>query len=59
MIIWFKDGNKIPTRYVWEIVLRAYEHFVQEETLVNLNVEEGMTCDVIGSCSLSFLNFGC
>lgn len=35
-------------RYVWEIVLGAHSHFVQEESLVTLNLEEGMTCDVIG-----------
>lgn len=35
-------------RYVWEIVLGAHEHFIKEESLVTLNIEDGMTCDVIG-----------
>jgi hypothetical protein len=48
MIDWFKDGKTLPKRYVWEIVLGAHEQFVKEESLVNLNIEEGVTCDVIG-----------
>ena len=48
MIEWFKDGKTLPKRYVWEIVLGAYEHFAKEESLVNLDIEEGVTCDVIG-----------
>lgn len=36
------------SRYVWEIVLGAHQAFAQEESLVTLNIEEGMTCDVIG-----------
>ncbi len=36
------------TRYVWEIVLGAHAHFAQEQSLVNLDLEDGMTCDVIG-----------
>ena len=48
MIDWFKSGKNLPRRYAWEIILRAYSHFVKEESLVNLDLEEGMTCDVIG-----------
>ncbi|KAI0930258.1 hypothetical protein AcV5_007019 [Taiwanofungus camphoratus] len=48
MIQWFKDGKALPRRYVWEIVLGAHAHFAKEESLVTLNLEEGMTCDVIG-----------
>lgn len=35
-------------RYVWEIVLGAHEHFAKEESLVNVDIEDGMTIDVIG-----------
>ena len=35
-------------RYVWEIVVAVHDIFVQEETMVTLNLEDGMTCDVIG-----------
>ena len=48
MLAWFKEGKTLPRRYVWEIALGAYAHFVQEESLVNLVVEDGVTIDVIG-----------
>jgi serine/threonine-protein phosphatase 5 len=48
MMVWFKDGKTLPRRYVWEIVLGAYSHFVNEETLVTLDITDGVTCDVIG-----------
>lgn len=48
MIDWFKSGKNLPKRYAWEIILGACSHFVKEESLVSLDVEEGMTCDVIG-----------
>ena len=55
MIQWFKDGKKLTKRYVWEIVLGAYEAFLKEESLVDLNLEDGMTCDVIGDVHGTFL----
>jgi serine/threonine-protein phosphatase 5 len=48
MIQWFKDGKALPKRYVWEIVLGAHEQFIKEASLVEVEVGEGMTCDVIG-----------
>ena len=48
MIAWFKDGHALPRRYVWEIVLGAHRHFEAEESLVEVHLEDGMTCDVIG-----------
>lgn len=48
MIQWFKDGKALPRRYVWEIVLGAYAHFAAEESLVKLDLEDGVTVDVIG-----------
>ena len=48
MIQWFKDGKALPRRYVWEIVLGAHSLFIKEQSLVELPLEEGMTCDVIG-----------
>ncbi|TFK44404.1 protein phosphatase 5 [Crucibulum laeve] len=48
MILWFKEGKALPKRYVWEIVLGAYEKFSSEDSLVNVDLEEGTTCDVIG-----------
>lgn len=55
MIQWFKDGKKLPKRYVWEIVLGAHDQFVKEQSLVDVPIAEGVTVDVIGdvhgSCS--------
>ena len=48
MIDWFEDGKTLPNRYVWEIVLGAHEQFSKEQSLVNLDIEGGVTCDVIG-----------
>jgi serine/threonine-protein phosphatase 5 len=48
MIDWLEDGKTLPKRYVWEIVLGAHEQFAKEESLVNLDIEGGVTCDVIG-----------
>jgi serine/threonine-protein phosphatase 5 len=48
MMQWFKDGKALPRRYAWEIVLGAHDHFVKEESLVDVKVEKGVTIDVIG-----------
>ncbi|KAI6046039.1 phosphoprotein phosphatase [Pisolithus marmoratus] len=48
MIDWFKQGKKITRRFAWEIILGAYAHFSKEESLVQINLDEGETCDVIG-----------
>jgi serine/threonine-protein phosphatase 5 len=48
MVAWFKEGKTLPKRYVWEIVLSAYEHFSREPSLVDVPVPEGTTLDVIG-----------
>ncbi|KZV73299.1 Metallo-dependent phosphatase [Peniophora sp. CONT] len=48
MIAWFKEGKTLPKRYVWEIVLGAYETFASEPSLVDVPVPEGTTIDVIG-----------
>lgn len=48
MIQWFKEGKALPKRYVWEIVLGAHDHFSKSESLIDVDLEEGVTCDVIG-----------
>lgn len=62
MIEWFKAGKTLPKRYVWEIVLGAHAHFAKEESLVNVDIPEGVTVDVIGDvhgglllCSLGLI----
>ncbi|KIJ67953.1 hypothetical protein HYDPIDRAFT_83817, partial [Hydnomerulius pinastri MD-312] len=57
MIDWFKQGKKLPRRYAWEIVLGAHAHFAKEDSLVNLNLEDGETCDVIGDVHGQFYDF--
>ncbi len=48
MIEWFKDGKTLPKRYVWEIVIGAYERFMKEESLVNVDIPDNVTIDIIG-----------
>ncbi|KAI0256163.1 Metallo-dependent phosphatase-like protein [Lactifluus subvellereus] len=48
MIEWFRDGKTLPRRYAWEIVLGAHDHFVKEESLVSVKIENGVTIDIIG-----------
>lgn len=48
MIRWFTDGKTLPRRYAWEIILGAHDHFVKEESLVDVKVENDVTIDVIG-----------
>ncbi|KAI0374053.1 protein phosphatase 5, partial [Pilatotrama ljubarskyi] len=57
MIQWFKEGKSIPRRYVWEIVLGAHSQFVKEESLVNVDIEDGMTIDVIGDVHGQFYDY--
>ena len=58
MIEWFKAGKTLPKRYVWEIVLGAHELFAKEESLVNVDIPEGMTVDVIGDVHGKVLQAG-
>jgi serine/threonine-protein phosphatase 5 len=56
MIEWFKSGKALARRYVWEIVLGCYDAIVKEESLVELQLEEGVTCDVIGDTHGQFFD---
>ena len=46
-------------RYVWEIALGAHAHFAQEESLVEVDVVEDQTMDVIGDVHGAFLSWDC
>lgn len=48
MTTWFKNDKTLAKRVVWEIVLGVWSTCVQEETMTEVLLEEGMTCDVIG-----------
>ena len=37
---WMKDGNALHTKYVCMIIQKSIELFEQEETLVNIELEE-------------------
>ncbi|CAG7854684.1 Serine/threonine-protein phosphatase T Short=PPT [Serendipita indica DSM 11827] len=45
---WFKAGKTLAKRVVYEIVLGCWDACLQEESLNEIVLEEGMTCDVIG-----------
>ncbi|CAE6475867.1 unnamed protein product [Rhizoctonia solani] len=48
MIAAFKDGKSIHRRYAWEIVLASWDLLSKEESLVEVELEEGVECDIIG-----------
>jgi serine/threonine-protein phosphatase 5 len=48
MLEWFKNGKALPRRYVWEIVLGCYNELLKEESLTEIVLEQGVTCDIIG-----------
>ncbi|CDZ97195.1 protein phosphatase 5 [Phaffia rhodozyma] len=49
MIEWFREGKgHLPKRLVWEIVLGCEEVLRKEKTLVEIDIEEDCTVDVIG-----------
>lgn len=48
MTAWFVTGKALAKRVVWEIILGVWSACVQEESMTEVLLEEGMTCDVIG-----------
>lgn len=54
MKAWFKDGKMIERRYVWEIVLNCCSILQKEESLVDLVIPEGVTCDIVGDTHGAF-----
>jgi len=57
LLEWYKTGHSLPRRYVWEIILGAYDVFSKEQSLVDVNVEEGMTCDIVGDVHGQFYDY--
>ncbi|KAL8278876.1 hypothetical protein RQP46_008747 [Phenoliferia psychrophenolica] len=57
LIAWFKDGKVIPRRLAWQIVLGAQEQLVAEPTLVECEVPEGETINVIGDTHGQYYDF--
>lgn len=48
MLEWFKNGKTLLRRYVWEIVIGCNSVLEKEQSLTEVILEDGMTCDVIG-----------
>ncbi|KAK4050596.1 Palmitoyl-protein thioesterase 1 [Microbotryomycetes sp. JL201] len=57
MIEWFKDGNVIPRRIAWQIVLGAYAKLKEEPSLVDVTIPDGETINVIGDTHGQFYDF--
>ncbi|ORY62711.1 Metallo-dependent phosphatase-like protein [Leucosporidium creatinivorum] len=57
LIEWFKDGNVIPRRIAWQIVLGAFEVLKKEPSLVDAFIPEGETINVIGDTHGQFYDF--
>lgn len=46
MVQWFKDGQVVPRRTAWQILLGAFDVLKEEPTLVDVPIPEGQTVDV-------------
>ncbi|RXK36678.1 protein phosphatase 5 [Tremella mesenterica] len=56
MVEKFKDGGKVPRRLAWEIILGVKEIVEKDKTLVEVEVPEGVVCDVIGDTHGQFFD---
>ena len=57
LVEFFKKGGKLPIRYAWQIILGALRQFKSEPALVDYNVPEGTTIDVVGDTHGQFYDF--
>ncbi|KAM0756689.1 protein phosphatase 5, partial [Meredithblackwellia eburnea MCA 4105] len=57
LLNWFKDGKVIPRRIAWEIVLGAYDVLKAEPSMVDCDVPDGQTINVIGDTHGQFYDF--
>ncbi|KAK4702839.1 serine/threonine-protein phosphatase 5, partial [Phenoliferia sp. Uapishka_3] len=57
LLEWFKDGKVLPRRIAWQIVLGAQEVLASEKTLVECEVPEGETINVIGDTHGQYYDF--
>ncbi|KAG8893269.1 hypothetical protein FRB99_002093 [Tulasnella sp. 403] len=56
MLELYRNGQSLPRRYVWEIILGCYEALQNEASLVDVVLEEGVTCDIIGDTHGQFFD---
>lgn len=59
MLEWFKSGKTLHRRIVWEIVLGCYNELLKEESLTEIVLDQGVTCDVIGDIHGILFNKKC
>ncbi|CEQ42828.1 SPOSA6832_04688 [Sporobolomyces salmonicolor] len=57
MMQWFKDSNVLPRRLAWQIILGAYDVLKEEETLVDVEIPEGQTINIIGDTHGQYYDF--
>lgn len=57
MIQWFRDGNRLPLRYCWQIILGARRQFEKEPTMVEYQVKQGTTATVYGDIHGQLFDF--
>lgn len=57
MVDHFKNGGRLHIRYSWQIILGAFRALQQEPSLVDYQVPEGATIDVIGDTHGQFFDF--
>ncbi|KAG9005247.1 hypothetical protein FRB94_001665 [Tulasnella sp. JGI-2019a] len=48
MIEWYRSGKALPRRYIWEIVLAVQDIMEKEASMVEVALDDGVTCDIIG-----------
>jgi serine/threonine-protein phosphatase 5 len=48
MIAAFKEGGKLPKRIAFEIILGCMEALEKEASLVEVTIEKGVKCDIVG-----------
>lgn len=57
MIEFFKSGGRLPLSIAWPILLGALRELEREASLVEYNVPEGTTIDVVGDTHGQFYDF--
>ncbi|GAA5952624.1 hypothetical protein JCM3765_002225 [Sporobolomyces pararoseus] len=57
LLDWFKEGNVLPRRIAWLIILGAYEVLKEEESMVEVEIPADQTIDVIGDTHGQFYDF--
>lgn len=57
LVTFFKNGGHLPLRYAWQIILGAKYQLDKEPSLVEYEVPQGQTIDVVGDTHGQFYDF--